>query len=97
MDSDHDDTQRLPAVRSSSAPVPAHRAAELVRAAPMMAAPMMLTAAVQATASAMTEVMAQMMRPWLLGVPVVPPPAQEWSGPGVHVSYTHVEMRWPAR
>jgi hypothetical protein len=84
----------LPAVVPSAALVPMSPAA-LVRA-PMEAAALM-----QATVSAMTEAMAQMMRPWLVGVPVAPPqtatPAQTggWSGPGVHISYTHLEVHWP--
>ena len=101
-DHDHDDTtggtERLPAVRPPSAPAPVDRTGELLRAAGSpMAVPMMAAAAMQATASAMTEAMAAMMRPWLIGVPVTPPPAREWVGPGVHVSYTHLEMHWPAR
>jgi hypothetical protein len=106
-DHDHDDAtggaERLPAVRPPSAPAPVDRTGELVRAAgspltagPMMAAPMMVAAAMQATATAMTEALAAMVRPWLIGVPVTPP-EREWAGPGVHVSYTHLEVRWPAR
>jgi hypothetical protein len=101
-DHDHDDAtggaERLPAVRSSSAPVPVDRRSELLRAAGSpMAVPMIAAAAMQATASAMTEAIAAMLRPWLMGVPVTPPRAGESTGPGVHVSYTHVEMRWPVR
>jgi hypothetical protein len=95
---DHDDAteDRLPAVRLRAVPAPVDRAAELVRAAGSpLAVPLMAAGLIQATASAMTEAIATMTRPWLVGWPVTAPPAQEWSGPGVHVSYTHVEVRWP--
>jgi hypothetical protein len=101
-DHDHDDAtgsaERLPAVRPSSVPVPVERRGELLRAAGSpMAVPMIAAAAMQATASAMTEAIAAMMRPWLIGLPVTPPPSREGAGPGVHVSYTHFEMHWPGR
>ena len=98
---DHDDTtggDRLPVVRPSVAPVPVDRTTELARSTgsplgvPMLAAEMM-----RATASVMTQAMSVMMRPWLIGVPVRSPDARDRSGPGVHVSYTHVELHWPNR
>ena len=81
----------LPAVRPQAPVVPG---------APMLANPMLVA---QAMAETMGQAMAAMMRPWLVGLPVPPvlpqvpePPATgTWSGPGVHVSYTHVEMHWP--
>ncbi len=103
---DHDDhdgatghAERLPAVRPPFAPVPVDRTAELVRAAgsPLMASPLTAVPVVAAAMQAMADAMAAMMRPWLVGVPVIPRPGAEWSGPGVHVSYTHLEMHWPAR
>ena len=101
-DHDHDEAagsaERLPAVRPSSALAPVDRTGELVQAAASpLAVPIMAAEVMRATASAMTEAVAQMMRPWLIGVPLTPPPAREWTGPGVHVSYTHLEMHWPAR
>jgi hypothetical protein len=99
---DHDEAgggaDRLPAVRPSVAPAPVDRTAELARAVGSpLAVPMLALAMMQATASAMTEAMAAMMRPWLIGVPITPSAARDWPGPGVHVSYTHLEMHWPTR
>ena len=103
---DHDEAaggpERLPAVRPPATPAPLDPAAELVRlaesplfAAPLLAAPMMAAGVMQATASAMTEAMTALLRPWLVGVPITPTAPRDWTGPGVHVSYTHLEVRWP--
>src|SRR5512144_1398736 len=86
---------RLPAVVPPAAVAPTVPGA-LVRAAlggPAAAA----GALVRATASVMTGAVAHMVRPWLVGIPVTPPPTREWSGPGVHVSYTHIEVHWSTR
>lgn len=101
-DHDHDEPsdggELLPAVRPRSALAPVDPRGELRRAAGSpMAVPMIAAAAMQATASALTGAMAAMLRPWLTGVPVTPPWAGEPGEPGVHISYTHIEVHWPAR
>jgi hypothetical protein len=48
-------------------------------------------AIVGAATAAVAEVVARLMRPWLGGGH---PPAS-WSGPGVHISYTHLDVHWP--
>jgi hypothetical protein len=55
-----------------------------------------------AAAAAMTgaAVASRMMWPWASGAgradpPPEPPSFSGWAGPGVHISYTHVEIHWP--
>jgi hypothetical protein len=103
------DVARLPVPLADRRPAPRHSgialpdsAAALVRAvsgAPL-AAPVIAGAVVGATAAAVMSGVAaasQWMRPWLTGAPVVPaaPSSASWLGPGVHISYTHIEMHWP--
>jgi hypothetical protein len=85
--------RRWPEVRRTGI-APVDTAADaLVRAAgaPLLA-PLAATAVVGATAAAVTEVVARLMRSWLGGGP-----GTTWSGPGVHLSYTHLEVHWPDR
>jgi hypothetical protein len=95
-------SDRRPAVRPADV-VPVDRADAVVRAvssAPLLA-PMVAAAVVTATAAAVVSGVAaasQWMWPWLAGrVPSAPkaPPSASWLGPGLHVSYTHIEVHWP--
>jgi hypothetical protein len=78
---------------------PAERADALVRAvagAPLMA-PLVAAAVVGATAAAAVSGAAAASRllwPWLAGRGPAEP-ATDRFGPGLHVSYTHIEVRWP--
>ena len=95
-DQDHeavDDDSRLPVRTGERRPevrpaglAPVDPVDALVRAAgaPFLAP---LTAA-----AAVTEMMTRMMSPWLGGAQRTTTP---WAGPGVHVSYTHLEVHWP--
>jgi hypothetical protein len=83
--------ERRPEVhRTGIAPVGSTNALVRAAGAPLLA-PLAAAAVVGATAAAVTEVVARMMRPWLGGGQ----PPTTWSGPGVHVSYTHLEVHWP--
>ena len=94
---------RRPAVRPSDEVASVDPTGALVRAGsdvPLLAP--MVTAAVLtgAAAAAVSGVAAayRWMWPWLAGgAPSAPPQpsSASWLGPGVHVSYTHIEMRWP--
>ena len=95
-------SDRRPAVRPADV-VPVDRADAVVRAvssAPLLA-PMVAAAVVTATAAPVVSGVAaasQWMWPWLAGrVPSAPkaPSSASWLGPGVHVSYTHIEVHWP--
>jgi hypothetical protein len=101
---------RLPVPFSDSRPaaraaeiVPVDPAGPLVRAvsgAPLLA-PIVATAVVSATAAAVVSGVAAASRwmwPWLAGGArgtAGEPSAVSWLGPGVHVSYTHIEVQWP--
>ena len=90
-------SDRRPAVRPADV-VPVDRADAVVRAvssAPLLAP--MVAAAVSPRRSRRV-LPSQWMWPWLAGrVPSAPkaPSSASWLGPGVHVSYTHIEMHWP--
>jgi hypothetical protein len=95
-------SDRRPAMRPADV-VPVDRADAVVRAvsgAPVLA-PMVAAAVVTATAAAVVSGVAaasQWMWPWLAGrMPSAPkaPSSASSLGPGVHVSYTHIEMHWP--
>jgi hypothetical protein len=106
IDARHDGTylpvpagNRLPAERPSAA-VAVERAAGLVRAvagAPLVAAAVAgATAAVAASGAAAAS---RLLSPWtwVRRPPAsedAQPAAAEWAGPGVHVSYTHIEIHW---
>ena len=83
--------------------VPVDQANVAVRAvsgAPLLA-PMVTAAVVTATAAAVVSGVAAASRwmwPWLAGGArgaAGEPSSAIWLGPGVHVSYTHIEMHWP--
>jgi hypothetical protein len=83
--------ERRPEVhRTGIAPVDSAHALMQAAGAPLLA-PLAAAAVVGATAAAVTEVVTRMMRPWLAGGH----PPTTWSGPGVHISYTHLEVHWP--
>jgi hypothetical protein len=104
------DGARLPVPFSDSRPavpaaeiVPIDPAGPLVRAvsgAPLLA-PLVAAAVVSATAAAVVSGVAAASRwmwPWLAGGTrdtAREPSAASWLGPGVHVSYTHIEVHWP--
>jgi hypothetical protein len=92
----------LPAVRAADI-VPVDPAGPLVRAvsgAPLLA-PVVAAAVVSATAAALVSGVAAASRwmwPWLAGGTrgtAREASAVSWLGPGVHVSYTHIEVHWP--
>jgi hypothetical protein len=88
---------RRPAVRPSAV-APADRTDALVRAvtaAPVAAAAIAgATVAVAATGAAAVS---RLLWPWLVGRPMAPGGSSSTSpgGPGVYLSYTHIEVRWP--
>ena len=91
-----------PAVRAAEM-VPVDPAGAVVRAvsgAPLLA-PMVAAAVVSATAAAVVSGVAAASRwmwPWLAGGKrgtAGEPSVASWLGPGVHVSYTHIEIHWP--
>ena len=95
-------SDRVPAVRAAEV-VPVDPAGAVVRAvsgAPLLA-PVVAAAVVSATAAAVVSGVAAASRwmwPWLAAGArgmVGEPSAASWLGPGVHVSYTHVEVHWP--
>ena len=104
------DVARLPAPQSDRRPavrwadlVPLDPPGAVVRAvsgAPLLA-PMVAAAVVSATAAAVVSGVAAASRcmwPWLAGATrgtAGEPSAVSWLGPGVHVSYTHIEVHWP--
>src|SRR4051794_18901259 len=92
---------RLPAVRGADI-VPVDPAGAVVRAvsgSPLLA-PAVAAAVTSAMAAAVVSGVAAVSRwmwPWLAGGkrgPVREPSAASWLGPGVHVSYTHIEVHW---
>jgi hypothetical protein len=95
-------SDRLPAVPAAEM-VPVDPVGPLVRAvsgAPLLA-PLVAATVVSATAAAVVSGAAAASRwmwPWLAGGTRDTgrePSAASWLGPGVHVSYTHIEVRWP--
>jgi hypothetical protein len=96
----HEDASRLPVPRADQRPAvrPAGYGDALVRAvseAPLAAAAVAGAAAAAAFSGAAAA--SRLLWPWLVGR-AVPPGEQPVSapfGPGVHVSYTHIEMHWP--
>jgi hypothetical protein len=93
----HDDASRLPVLRGDHRPAvrPAGYGDALVRAvseAPLAAAAVAGAAAAAAFSGAAAA--SRLLWPWLVGRPVAPR-EQQVSGPGVHISYTHIEMHWP--
>ena len=96
-------SDRLPAVRAADV-VPVDPAGPLVRAvsgAPLLG-PMVAAAVVSATAAAVVSGVAasRWMWPWLAGRArgmAGEPSAASRLSPGVHVSYTHIEVHWPLR
>ena len=93
-------SDRVPAVRAAEV-VPVDPAGTVVRAvsgAPLLA-PVVAAAVASATAAAVVSAAAsRWMWPWLAGGArgtAGEPSAASWLGPGVHVSYTHIEMHWP--
>jgi hypothetical protein len=83
--------------------VPVDPAGPLVRAvsgAPLLV-PVVAAAVVSATAAAVASgvvAASRWMWPWLAGGTrgtAGEPSAGSWLGPGVHVSYTHIEVHWP--
>jgi hypothetical protein len=95
-------SDRLPAVQAAEI-VPVDPAGAVVRAvsgAPLLA-PMVAAAVVSATAAAVVSGVAAASRwmwPWPAGGTrgtAQEPSAASWFGPGVHVSYTHIEVHWP--
>jgi hypothetical protein len=98
-DHEHGDDSRLPVPAGERRPevrraelAPVDPAALVRTAGAPLLAPLAAAAAVGATAAAVTELVTRMMRPWFGGGQAGPAP---WSGPGVHVSYTHLEVHWP--
>jgi hypothetical protein len=92
-----------PAVRGAEI-VPVDPAGPVVRAvsgAPLLA-PLVAAAVVSATAAAAVSGLAAASRwmwPWLAGGArgtAGEPSAASWLGPGVHISYTRIEMHWPS-
>jgi hypothetical protein len=95
-------SDRRPAVGAAEI-VPVDPAGAVVRAvsgAPLLA-PVVAAAVVSATAAAVVSGVAAASRwmwPWLAGGARGTggePSAASWLGPGVHVSYTHIEVHWP--
>jgi hypothetical protein len=94
--------ERRPALPPTAAP--AVRADGLARAMSggLLAAPLLTAAVVGATATAVAAGAAAVTRilwPWLAGRGVAGPaePAPvAWIGPGVRISYTHLEVHWPS-
>jgi hypothetical protein len=95
-------SDRVPAVRAAEV-VPVDPAGAVVRAvsgAPLLA-PVVAAAVVSATAAAVVSGVAAASRwlwPWLAGGArgmAGEPSAVSWLSPGVHVSYTHIEVHWP--
>jgi hypothetical protein len=90
---------RLPAVRPTAA-LPIERAAGLIRA--VAGAPIVAAAVAGATAAAAVSGAAAVSRMLWPGSWVrersapeeAQPSTPTWLGPGVHVSYTHVEIHW---
>jgi hypothetical protein len=97
---------RLPAARPTAA-LPVERAGALIRA--MAGAPLVAAAVAGATAAAAVSgavsgaaAMSRLAWPgsWVRRRPAsedAPPSEATWPGPGVHVSYTHVEIHWSTR
>jgi hypothetical protein len=93
---------RLPAARPTAA-LPVERAGALIRA--MAGAPLVAAAVAGATAAAAVSGAAAMSRlvwpgswvPRRSASEEAPPSEATWLGPGVHVSYTHVEIHWSPR
>ena len=95
-------SDRVPAVRAAEI-VPVDPAGAVVRAvsgAPLLA-PVVAAAVASATAAAVVSGVAAASRwmwPWLAAGArgmAGEPSAASWLGPGVHVSYTHIEVHWP--
>jgi hypothetical protein len=89
--------ERRPDVRRSAV-APTERSALVKAAGAPLVAPLVAAAFVGATAAAVSEAVTRMLRPWLAGPTgpsVMPAPPASWTGPGVHISYTHLEVRWP--
>jgi hypothetical protein len=92
---------RLPAARPTALPV--ESAGALMRA--VAAVPLVAAAVAGATAAAAVSGAAAMSRLVWPGSWVrrrsasedAPPSEATWLGPGVHVSYTHVEIHWSTR
>ncbi len=93
---------RLPAARPMAA-LPVERAGALIRA--VAGAPLVAAAVAGATAAAAVSGAAAMSRLVWPGSWVrrrsaeedAPPSEAIWLGPGVHISYTHVEIHWSTR
>ena len=94
---------RRPAVRPSDEVASIDPTGALVRAGsdvPLLA-PVVTAAVLTAAAAAAVSGVAAAYRwmwPWLAGATPSAPPhpsSASWLGPGVHVSYTHIEMHWP--
>jgi hypothetical protein len=92
---------RLPAGRPTAA-LPVEAAGALMRA--VAGAPLVAAAVAGATAAAAVSGAAAMSRlvwpgSWVRrrSAADAPPSEATWLGPGVHVSYTHVEIHWPMR
>src|SRR3954454_10648403 len=95
-------SDRRPAVRAAEI-VPVDPPGPLVRGvsgAPLLA-PVVAAAVMSATAAAVVSGVAAASRwmwPWLAWGTrdtAGEPSAASWLGPGVHVSYTHIEVHWP--
>jgi hypothetical protein len=100
VDPQEDASRLLPVPRGDHRPAvrPAAYGDALVRAvseAPLAAAAVAVAAAAAAFSGAAAAT--RLLWPWLVGR-AVPPGEQQAGGafgPGVHISYTHIEMRWP--
>jgi hypothetical protein len=88
---------RRPEVRRSAL-APTGPSALVKAAGAPLVAPLVAAAFVGATAAAVSEAVSRLIRPWFTGPAgpsVTPTSPASWTGPGVHVSYTHVEVHWP--
>jgi hypothetical protein len=93
---------RLPAARPTAA-LPVEAAGALMRA--VAGAPLVAAAVAGATAAAAVSGVGAMSRlvwpgSWVRrrsAAEDVPPSEATWLGPGVHVSYTHIEIHWSTR
>jgi hypothetical protein len=86
---------RRPAVRPSGG-LSADPATALARA--VIRAPLLTAAAVGAAAMSGAVAASRLLWPWLAGRGAGPSNPWTWAsrpGPGVHVSYTHIELHWP--
>jgi hypothetical protein len=97
---------RLPAPASERRPVPRSSSTDALArgliGAPFLAASAAGAAGAAAAAAAATgaALAARLFWPWAAWQHLAQPGEQprspsSWLGPGVHVSYTHVEMHWP--